>query len=360
MGRHPGMVFFLSLAWIPLLNSSPMGDLSHWYSDHIHHSFATWVALKKGTAIYTQPFSAIWTDTGWPYPVNAWGNMPGFAYPPGVAMIFLPLVAIGKTQLLSMHGFGVLSILMMLAFAGLAFHNIVRLLEMGTGEGRMAIGILAGLLLAHIGLQGFYDSTFVACGALMIMALKKERPDRALLWFGVAMLLHYRAVVLAPLGLLSWLNATRGIEPRAWPWRPLSFVLGSAVIALWTFLLMYPTTAPFRAQAVRVLNTPNAQLLIVAVSFLLAILLVAFHEYLALGTLATVFILTEVEVQNYWWHGIIIVFVPLTIGLHKNAILHRLGLLRAAALVWCLVVHPVVWRDHPGVVFTEFVKLFHH
>ena len=34
----------------------------------------------------------------------------------------------------------------------------------------------------------------------------------------------------------------------------------------------------------------------------------------------------------------------------------ELSLTRGASLLWALAIHPVVWRDHPGQLFLEFVK----
>src|SRR5260370_31347655 len=84
IARHLGLAFFLTLAWIPVANTSPYGDLSHWYTDHLHHSFTTWVASKKGLAIYTEQFQTISSCTGPPYPIKSSVNMPCYASPPRI------------------------------------------------------------------------------------------------------------------------------------------------------------------------------------------------------------------------------------------------------------------------------------
>jgi hypothetical protein len=143
-------------------------------------------------------------------------------------------------------------------------------------------------------------------------------------------------------------------------------VAGAVSVA--SFILMYPATEGFREQAIRVLSNQNAQIIVASMSLVVGALLLISREYLALATLAVVVALAEVEVQNFWWHGLMVLFVPLTIGLRSartppqaetGSIQSSLPtMMRAGALLWCFAIHPVVWRDHPGEVFTEFVKFF--
>jgi hypothetical protein len=352
------LAFFLTLAWIPVINTSPYGDLSHWYTDHLHHSFATWVAIKKGLAIYTQQFQTIWSGTGWPYPLKSWGNMPGYAYPPGIFVVFLPLVLIGKPGILSPRAFGVCAVLWMLALAALAFHSVIKALQALPPGSRFATGILAWLILAQLGLQGFFDSSYIACGGYMIAAIRRGKHERALQWFSAASLLHFRSAVLIPLAAYAFQHAIRGRRwPQTWPWRTIVLVFVSGSIGVVTFILMYPATAAFRAEAIRVLSNPNAQVVVIVVSVVTATLLIKAREYLAVATLAIVVGLAELEVQNFWWHGAMVLFVPLSIGSSTSTNPVN-AWLRGMALFWCLAMHPIVWRDHPGQVFTEFVKFF--
>jgi len=359
IARQLGWAFFLTLAWIPIANNSPYGDLSHWYTDHLHHSFATWVAIKKGLAIYTEQFQTIWSETGWPYPLRSWGNMPGYAYPPGIFVVFVPLVLIGKPGILSPRAFGVCAVLWMLALAAFAFHSVIKALQALPPGSRFATGILAWLILSQLGLQGFFDSAYIACGGYMVAAIRRDKHERALQWFSAASLLHFRSAALIPLAVYAFQHAIRGRRwPEAWPWRTIVVLAASGLICVVTFFLMYPATAGFRAEAVRVLSNPNAQAVVIVISLVTAVILLKAREYLAAATLAIIVGLAELEVQNFWWHGAMVLFVPLSIGIRPGSANQAATWLRGVALFWCLAIHPIVWRDPPGQVFTEFVKFF--
>ena len=128
--RWAGPLFFVTLAWIPLLNQSRFGDLASWYTDHLHHPHATWVFFSRGVELYTRPFSEIRAGTSWPYPNEAWGFMPGFAYPPGVVGVFLPITLLGRFGGLSAHAFGIASVLFLLGGSAWAFHQAVHALAL--------------------------------------------------------------------------------------------------------------------------------------------------------------------------------------------------------------------------------------
>ena len=131
--QNAGLLFFLALAWVPIFNQSRWADLSNWYTDHLHHSFASWVAFSRGLEIYTRPFAEIRDGTSWPYYMEAWPQMPGFAYPPGVMVLFLPLTLGGRlagAAGLPYHGFAVLSVLYMLALAAWALHQAIQAMKL--------------------------------------------------------------------------------------------------------------------------------------------------------------------------------------------------------------------------------------
>ncbi|WNG37342.1 hypothetical protein F0U61_29455 [Archangium violaceum] len=355
--RNAGLLFFVTLAWVPLFNQSRFADLSSWYTDHLHHSFATWVAFFRGLEIYTRPFAEVRGGTGWPYPVEAWGDMPGFAYPPGVMVLFLPLTLVGRFVGLSFHGFAVVSLLYILAITAWAFHQAVQALVVLPRGSRAATLGVTWLILAQMGLQGFFDSAFVGAGLAALVAWRRRKPDVALLWLAAAAFLHFRAVVFAPLGVLAlhqcWKERARirHFAPK------LAVTAGVVVLGLVSFVLMYPATQAFREKALRVLSHPNAMGVVVIASLALAGVLMVFRQWLALAAQGLVVALAFVELQNFWWHGAIVLAVPYFIGaLREESFKGEVSLARGAWLLWALAIHPVVWRDHPGQLFIEFVK----
>ena len=357
--RWAGPLFFLTLAWVPLLNRSRFGDLSNWYTDHLHHSFATWVSFSRGLEIYTRPFGEIRDGTGWPYPVEAWGNMPGFAYPPGVVGVFLPLTLLGRFGGLSFHAFAVVSVLVMLALAAWAFHRALQALVLLPRGSRAATLVLTWLLLSQMGLQGFFDSAFVGAGFAGLEAWRRRKPDVALLWLALAAFLHYRAVVFAPLGVWVLLRCWRERASLRSLLPKLALAGGLITLSFVSFLLMYPTTRAFQAQATTIVSVPNAVGLVLAASLGLAALLGWRREWMALAALGLVVALALVEPQNFWWHGVIILTVPYFIGALRDVEREaEVSMLRGASLLWAFALHPLVWRDHPGQVFVEFVKFF--
>lgn len=358
--RHAGLLFFLALAWVPIFNQSRWGDLSNWYTDHLHHSFATWVAFFRGLDIYTRPFSEIHHGTGWPYFLDTWGEMPGFVYPPGVMVLFLPLTLVGRVAGpagLSIHGFAVLAVLYMLALAAWALHQAIQAMKLLPRGSRVATLGLTLLILAQLGLQGFFDSAFLGAGFAAIRAWRRSKPDTALLWLAAAASLHFRAAVFAPLAvpvlLLCWKERSRIrlFVPK------LAVAAGAVLLALGAFVLMYPATEALRASSPRIVSSPNIMGVVTVVSLALAGVLSWRRHWLALAAQGIVVALVFLELQASWWHGAIVLAVPYFIGvLREESFRGELALTRGAALLWALAIHPVVWRDHPGQLLVEFVR----
>lgn len=358
--RHAGLLLFLGLAWVPLFNQSRFADLSSWYTDHVHHSFATWVAFFRSVEIYTRPFAEIRDGTGWPYYTEAWGQMPGFVYPPGVMVLFLPLTLAGRlagAAGLSFHGFASMAVLYMLALAAWALHQAIRAMEVLPRGSRMATLGLTLLILAQLGLQGFFDSAFLGAGFAALTAWRRGKPDVALLWLAAAASLHFRAIVFAPLAVPVLLQCWKERSRIRFFALKLAAAGGAVVLGLGAFVLMYPATQVLRTGGSRVVSSPNVLGVVLVVSLALAAVLSWRRQWLALAAQALVVALVFMELQPYWWHGAIVLAVPFFIGALREESFHgELALTRGAALLWALALHPVVWRDHPGQLFVDFVK----
>jgi hypothetical protein len=358
--RNAGLLFFLALAWVPILNQSRWGDLSSWYTDHLHHPFATWVALFRGLEIYTRPFAEIREGTGWPYYTEAWGQMPGFVYPPGVMVLFLPLTLVGRIAGpagLPFHGFAVLSVLYMLGLAAWALHQAIQAMKVLPRGSRVATLGITLLILMQLGLQGFFDSAFLGAGFAAIRAWRRSKPDVALLWLAAAAFLHFRAAVFAPLAVPALLQCWKERSRIRFFIPKLAVAAGAVLLALGAFVLMYPATEAVRTEAPRIVSVPNVMGMVTVVSLALAGVLSWRRQWLALAALGIVVALVSLELQAAWWHGAIVLAVPYFIGvLREESFRGELALTRGIALLWALAIHPVVWRDHPGQIFIELVK----
>jgi hypothetical protein len=359
--RYAGLLFFLALAWVPIVNGSRWGDLADWYTDHLHHPFATWVALFHGLEIYTRPFSEIREGTGWPYYTEAWGPMPGFVYPPGVMVLFLPLTLVGRlagAAGLSFHAFAVVSVIYMLALAAWALHQAIQAMMLLPRGSRVATLGITSLILMQLGLQGFFDSAFLGAGFAAIRAWRRNKPDVALLWLAASAFLHFRAAIFAPLAVVALLQCWKERSRIRLFVPKLAVAAGAVLLSLGAFALMYPATEAIRMSAPRVVSAANVAGVVAVVSLALAGVLSWSRQWLALAAQGIVVALVFVELQSAWWHGAIVLAVPYFIGvLREESFRGELALTRGAALLWALAIHPVVWRDHPGQIFVEFARI---
>jgi hypothetical protein len=348
------MASFLGLAWIPVFHDSPYADLSGWYTDHLHHSFATWVFLRRGLRIYTEHFATISAGAGWPFPTEDWGNMP-MAYPPGVFALFLPLSLAGKFLPLSAHQFAEASVLYVLALTHLAFFAVLSALRSLPAGSRAAVAVFIWMVFAHLGLEGLYDATFIGCGAWAIVRLLAKDPASALRWLGLAVVLHFRAVVFVPLILYSLLHLWKVKARAPWTWESLLWLGGACFLSVGSFLLLYPATAEFRAAHHLILFNSAARAAIVfgASALAIAVAAVAADVWVA-ATVGVCLALACVERQPYWWHAAVLLVPPLLVGVARKP--RQASVARAVLLGWACCLTPLVWRDSVTEVFPELVK----
>jgi hypothetical protein len=348
---------FAATALVPLTNAGPNGDLAHFYTDHLHHAFATWVFLTRGLDAYRLPISEAGRDVPFPHKIDAWGSMP-VNYPPGMFAVFLPLALAGKTSPMSRLAFGRLGVLWLLLLTHLAFYAVLLALDAEPPGGRAAVAAIAWMVLVRLGLQGFYDATFIGCGAMAIRALALRRPSSALRWLAGAALLHYRAVALVPVGAVALWQALRGRPPRRWPWADLALVAAAGAIAVFTFALQYPLTARFlatRPPALGSLHAGTSFWTVVAASLLAAAASWRLADGLA-GALALAALgLALADPYHAWWHGAALLYAPLAVGTLRAA---RPSLVRGLLVGWLLVVQPLGFDQAPSDLFLDFARQY--
>src|SRR5512137_1609039 len=196
-------------ALVPLTNTSPYGDLSAGYTDHLHHAHVTWVFLHRGLDAYRLPLSESSRGVPYPHETGAWPQM-AVNYPPGMFAVFLPTSLVGRFVPMSQEAFG-------------------------------RVGVLWMLVLAHLAMLGFYDPAFIGAGAMAMLALHRRRPRPALLWLALAGLLHFRAVALVPVGVVALWQALRAPRGER-PWGAVAVVALAGAVVVGTFLLQWPVT----------------------------------------------------------------------------------------------------------------------
>jgi hypothetical protein len=349
--------FFL-LAPLPIFAHNRYADLSDWYTDHLHHSFAVWVALHRGLDIYRVRFGEILANSGFRHPTPAWPQMPGFAYPPGIFAVFLPLTLIGQYVPMSYHAFGALSILFLLALTHLgAYAAYLALAEEPPGV-RWAIWMLVYLTMIWMALQGFYDGIWVGLGAMQVRELARGRPELSLRYFAGAALLHFRAAVLAPLAVAALWQLVRGRKPRAWPWKELALLGVVGALVVWTFWLMYPATGAMRVPGMSLFDRKPKEFWVIlgasAVAFGLSVALADVWVALSVA-IATVLAVIHV---NYWWHGAVLLIAPLSVGAARKTRFAPDA--RLALLIWALLIQPLAWRDSIAQLFVDLAYRLQH
>ncbi|HVP68598.1 MAG TPA: hypothetical protein VMT17_15200 [Anaeromyxobacteraceae bacterium] len=339
-------------ALVPLTNAGPYGDLSHAYTDHLHHAHATWVFVRKGLAAYRLPLAESSRGVYYPQESGAWPQMP-VNYPPGMFAVFLPLAVAGRFVPMSQETFGRLGILWLVVLAHLALAAVFRLLAGLPPGGRAVVGVLAWIYLVRLALQGFYDVTFIGAGAMALRDLHRRRPRGALLWLAAAALLHYRAVVLVPVGVAAVAMATRDRPPRDWPWLEFAVVAVAGALTVGTFLLMWPVAERYLATLPPTLAATGTgpRFWAVAVASVAAAgACLWLSDGLVAGLVIAAMGIALTDIYD-WWHGAVLLFAPLAVGALRPG---RASSARAVLVGWILLMQPLGFDQTPSDLFRDF------
>jgi hypothetical protein len=333
---------FAVTATLLVLDRSPNGDLAEWYTDHLHHAHATWVAMHKGLAIYTEPFRESLQGVAFRHPAATWDHMPGMVYPPGVLAVFAPMAVLGQAVPMARATFGLVMVLYMLAIAHLALAAVLKALDAtARAAGGFAVAAVLWLVLLRMGMNGFFDGAWIACGAMLVHRLASGRPVSALRWFALAALLHFRAAVLVPLAAAALWEVVRGRRP---PWGDLALVGLAIAVCLGSFALMLPVTSGYRSETLSLLELRSGTRFWMVVGLGVAGAILALR-WADLATAATVVAATLLALAYvpFWWHGSVAVFVPLAVAAHREG--RAPARAREAMLVWLLVMQPLGWAE---------------
>src|SRR5512137_2147693 len=340
-------------ALVPLTNTSPYGDLSAGYTDHLHHAHVTWVFLHRGLDAYRLPLSESSRGVPYPHETGAWPQM-AVNYPPGMFAVFLPMSLVGRFVPMSQEAFGRIGVLWMLALAHLAMLAVFTLLAEEPSGARAVVGMIAWIYLVRLALQGFYDPTFIGAGAMALRALLRRRSGAALLWLCVAGLLHYRAVALVPVGVVAAWRALSGPADRR-PWGALAATAVVGAVVVGTFLLQWPATARYLATLHPSLGVIAGGARFWAVVVASAATAAATGWYagpLVAGLVLAALGMALTDIYD-WWHGAVLLFAPLAVGVQPP---RAASTARALLVGWMLLMQPLGFDQTPSDLFLDFAR----
>jgi len=212
-------------AWEMTRKVHPFGDLSNgFFTDHFSHMNDARHFPRAGLRHWTTPLAemerrltsaeraalppdvvdcpdgCLFHVDGWPAqkPMQqSWPLLTRF-YPPGDLLLFAPIAALYHATPIRTATVNRLLIILCLAFAHLA---IFAILDRVDGPLGALCAILGASALVHWSLEGFYDASIVLPLLLCEACLAAGFGAPAFLAFGVAMLLHFRALYYVPWGL---------------------------------------------------------------------------------------------------------------------------------------------------------------
>ena len=221
-------------AWEMTRKVHPFGDLSNgFFTDHFSHMNDARHFPRAGVRHWTTPLArmerrltpaerallppdvvdcpdgCLFHVDGWPAqkPMQqSWPLLTRF-YPPGDLLLFAPMAALYHATPIPTATINRLLVVLCLAFAHAA---ILAILDRVDGALGALCAVLGASALIHWSLEGFYDASIVVplllCDAFLAAGLGAS----AFLAFGVAMLLHFRALYYVPWGLAAAVLVFRG------------------------------------------------------------------------------------------------------------------------------------------------------
>jgi hypothetical protein len=180
-------------------------------------------------------------------------------YPPGFLLYFAPEALLYEHTSISFHALNQLCIVQFLLAAHAALALLARAVlgprhvgpEAHTAAG-WACFAASYLVLVRFSMMGFYDALPIALLFAATASAARERPGRALLWFGVACAVHFRAAWFLPFAAYGahalWLRR-REVSTR----ERVEGAVGLALCALVAALMLemsgalraFPRTNPF-------------------------------------------------------------------------------------------------------------------
>jgi hypothetical protein len=167
-------------------------------------------------------------------------------------------------------------------------------------------------------------------------------------------LLHYRAVVLVPVGVAALWQALRAPRGER-PWGAIGVVAVAGVVVVGTFLLQWPVTKTY-------LDTLHPSLgaighgarfwAVVVASVAAAVAGWWYGGPLVAGLVLSALGLALTDIYD-WWHGAVLLFAPLAVGVLGA---RAASTARAVLVGWLLLMQPLGFDQTPSHLFLDFAK----
>lgn len=339
---------------VPILTTSPFGDLGG-YTDHLRHTFSSWIFLHEGLEIYRTPYEHLGARVPYKHPTRDWPDVP-YIYPPGALVLFMPPALLGQLTSVSNAVFNRFVLVYVLLVAHLALWGTFHALFFLPPGGRWALGILCWMVLIRAALNGMYDPAWVGCGAMMLASLARRRWTMGLAWFAGAALLHYRAVVLVPFAIIAIRELVHDRSMIQWPWRTLLPISFACLLSFACFAVSSRWGDTFR-DVPALLSTPlNPLLALAVITTLLGSALSIYAKDSSLTAAVLLIGVLAVIDSRHWWHATVVLVPPLALGTLKLP--RRLLLARVGFIVWALSMQRV-WDGMPLGLFRQLRSFTH-
>jgi hypothetical protein len=318
-------------AWEMTRDAHPWADLSNgFFTDHLSHMNDARHFPRAGIRHWTTPLArmeprltpaqraalprdivdcpdgCLFHVDGWPAekPMQqSWPLLTRF-YPPGDLLLFAPAAALYQFTPIRSSTLNRLLVILCLAFA---HAGIFAILDRVDGLLAALCALLGASVLVHWSLEGFYDAAIVLPLLLCDGFLAAGVGASALLAFGVAMLLHFRALYYVPWGVAAAVLVLRGQGRPEVAKITVAAVCLSVSVA--TFALSLPGLLAYPLQLNPLLGASHPQALFEAATVAagaIAIFLWA-RSPLDAGIVAWLaLVLTHVR-QNYSWYTMALV-----------------------------------------------------
>jgi hypothetical protein len=353
------LLSLLATVLIPWQAGSENGDLSGFYTDHIHHPFATWVALTKGLgAVYATPFAEAWQGSTWPHPVRVWPSVPAMAYPPGVLVLYLPMSLVGRFIPMQAQTFAALSMTYVLATAHLALYWVFKLLDGQSRGGRFLVAFLLWIQFLEFGLEGFHDALVFGFAALSLIAARDRRFGLAFVAIGLGISLHYRAgAPFAPIVIYCLVEFARS-RRSASGWGGVAALVLLGIICtlplLWSFRLMNGELQHLEL----VCSSSRLRLFVLTVSLAYVLLLLRSRQWPSAFAALAAAALVVTERCPFFWHGAILLSAPMLVGATSKLPPRSATLLRGVGCLMFVGLRPLVWHDSADFIWRRFANVF--
>jgi hypothetical protein len=230
-------VWLMAMIYLCAFQTAPTGTLDPWYSDPHGHIAETRIFPRIGRALWTTPVVTLF-PTLTPAEIAALPAdlracvadglvfaVPGFpadrplaitwsqnprTYPPGVFVIAAPSAVLYHWGLISFSASNRLFIAILLAaWLATVWTVTASWREHPPSPVRIALSAVGAGFLLYWGLEGMYDVTAIALGAVAFECARREKFGMSCLAFGAATIVHARLLALSPIFAFAFLGALR-------------------------------------------------------------------------------------------------------------------------------------------------------